>query len=465
LKKFAAILFFVLLTWQYIAADTNVPSTIEKTESWTPKNSPYIVDGNVTIEKNGFLTIYPGTVVKFKKDSKITVKGALYSKGDPKNPVRMLPFDGESFYDGINFVSRYKNTVEFTILIRGAITCEGSNIIIDNNYILNSTGIELYHFSNAVIKDNYFYNDTYGVYAEGKELKFSVVQNTFNNGRYALYFKDIPKAEKLIKNNNFFKNQVNLTNYSVDDIEAKENYWGFSEDKSIGQYIFDKKNNEKAGKVVYGPFANVPYKLWEPTDAFISLVRIYLNLKRPDEEPSRISLGAAFNGMMPLTPPSIQKIGVFGYGITGNFTVNITGAFLFGVDAGSTWLDKEQGDTYKYSLNAMNLLLCGYGYLGYKKGVFFVPYLKLGSGLTILSEESRTNGGQPLKANKLGYTAQAGAGLEYFPLKFFSVRLEATANYLISPGGNIFYPLVALSGNVYFDTPLFVDNKGANGPY
>ncbi len=467
MKNFKAIVFSlaIILICGSAYGETNAPSLIDKTENWTPKNSPYIVDGTLTIDKKGFLKIYPGTVVKFKKDSKILVKGALYSKGDPKNPVRMLPFDGESFYDGIRFESRYKNTIEFTIMIRGAISCEGSNIIITNNYILNSTGIELFHFSNALIKDNYFYNDTYGVYAEGKEMKFTIEQNTFNNGRFAVYLKDIPKAQMLIKNNNFFKNQVNLTNYSAWDVDAKENYWGYSEVKGINEFIFDKKNNEKAGKVVFEPYSKGPFKLWEPTDAFISLVKIYLNLKRPDEEPSRVSVGGAFNAVMPLTPPRVQKDAALGLSVNGTFTCSITGAFLFGLDLGGVWLSKTEGDTYRHSVSIYDLLFCGYGYFGYKKNAFLIPYGKIGLGLAILSEEFKFSDGTTKKNNQPCLAAQGGIGLEYYPVKFFSLKLEGTFNCVLPNNGAFLYPLVTLSGNLYFDTPFFVDAKGLNGPY
>lgn len=460
----AAVLLIIISTGTCIFADTNVPSVISNTVNWSQKDSPYIIDGDVTVEKTGFVRIYPGTVVKFKKDARILVRGAMYSRGDPKNPVRMIPYDGMSFYNGIRFESNYKNIIEFTIIIRGQISCEASNITINNNYILNSTGIELFHFSEVLIKDNYFYNDTYGVYSEGKQLKFTVLQNTFNNGRYALYFKDMPAANMNIKNNNFFKNESNLTNYSVSDVQVKENYWGYTDEKGIDSLIFDKKDNEKAGKAVYQPYAKVPYELWQPTDAFISLVKIYLNQKT-EEEPARVSFGFAANGIMPLNMPNVKTKDAFGIGLGGNFTANITGAFLFGLDMGSAWVAKQHGEDFEYSMNALNLLACGYGYMGYKKNMFFIPYLKIGLGGTILSEEYKYTDEHTKKKNTIGFTSQAGMGLEYFPIKFFSIRLESTINYLISPSGNMVYPLIGVSGNVYFDTPLFADEKGTNGPY
>lgn len=465
MKKIFPLLFISALFFSAACAETYAPAVITKNESWIPKYSPYIVEGTVTVEKTGFLTIYPGTVVKFKEGARIFVKGALYSKGDPKNPVRMIPFDNTSFYDGLVFESRYRNTVEFTILIRGAITSKGSNVSITNNYILNSTGIELFHFSTALIKDNYFYNNTYGVYIEGKEVKYTIGQNTFNNGRFAIYVKDTPKAEGVILKNNFFKNVVNLTNYSPADIECKDNYWGYSEEAGIQKFIYDKRNNEKAGKAVYAPFAKAPYQLWEPTDAFISLVKIYLNLKRPDEEPARVSFGGGVVGLMPLAPDYLNAESNFGLGLNAEFTSNITGAFLWGLQLQNIGLENRRGDIYQYNISVANILANGIGYIGWKRGVFFIPYIKLGLGAAIVSEQYKYDDGTTKKFNNICFTAAGGAGLEWFIVKFGSLKLEAMFNAALNGRGTILYPVAGLTGNLYFDTPFYVNDKGTAGPY
>ncbi len=460
MKKKFLLFFITAFFFAAVKADTNAPGVIKTNEVWIPKNSPYIVDGTVIVEKTALLTIYPGTIVKFKENSKIYVKGALYSKGDPKNPVRMIPYDNVSFYDGLVFESRFKSTVEFTILIRGAITSRGTPVDITSNYILNSTGVELYHFATALIKDNYFYNDTYGVYLEGKEIKYTIAQNTFNNGRFAIYFKDTPKNDGTILKNNFFKNVVNITNYSPADIDCKDNYWGFSEDPAIQKYIYDKRNNEKAGKAVYEPYAKVPYALWEPSDAFISLVKIYLNLRRPDEEPTRISLGGGAAGLMPVAPNYLSNESKFGLGLNAEFTCNITGAFLWGLQLENLGLENKRGDTYQYDMTVSNILVNAIGYIGYKKNVYFIPYLKLGAGLSIVSEQYKYDDGTTKKYNNTCFTAGGGAGLELFPVRYFSFKLEAAFNSTLNTRGVILYPVVGLTGNVYFETPFYVNDKG-----
>jgi len=465
LKKLFLLLAALFTACSASFAETSPPPAIDGIEAWTPKKSPYIIDGTITVGKTGFLTIYPGTVVKFKPGAKIFIKGALYCVGDPKNPVRMIPFDNQSFYDGLVFESRYKNSVEFTIMIRGTILSRGSQVNITNNYILNSTGVELYYYANCLVKDNYFYNDTYGVYIEGKGINYQILENTFNNNRFAVYIKDTPKSLGLISKNDFFKNSVNITNYSAADTDCRGNYWGYDEEHDVQQFIYDKRNNEKAGRVFYDPFEKTPLKLWEPTDEFISLVRIYLGAKSPEQAQQKISIGAGMAGLMPVTPSTLNKEYKYGLGLNANFYIDITDSLMAGLDFQSTKLDDSKGDSYDHTITTQGLMAAGLNYLGYKRNIFLVPYLKAGIGGAIVSEQIKDSYTDTKKENQFAAAAEAGAGLEWFVLKFFSLKLEASYNVIAGNTGLISYPTAAITGNLYFDAPFYVNDRGIGGPY
>lgn len=457
-----SILIVVLLSVQPLFAETKVAKIIDKNETWTPQLSPYIIEGVTVIEKTGLLNISPGTTVRFKRDAKLLVKGALYAKGSPQNPVRFLPDDNESFYDGIVFESPYMNTVEFSIMIRGAIVSNGSKVAINNNYMLNSTGILLYHFAESVIKDNYFFNNTYGVYMEAKSLKYMITGNSFNKCRFSVYIKEAPAAAGLIERNNFFDSRLHVANYTVFDIQAKNNFWGAAQERDIEKLIFDKKNNPKTGAVIYKPFSTARLKVFEPPPSFASLIKIYLNLKRPDGEPSRVTFGGGLSGFKPLTPDVIKEEENFGMGLAGEFTFNITGAFMAGVDVRMLEFSNNK-ELYDYNLFMTNMMVNIFWYIGYKKDVFFVPYLKIGNGVSLVTEQYRSK--EPIFDGEMTYKpkpqvcygAQAGIGLELFLLRFFSIKLEGLYNYTFYERGAISYPLVSLMGSVYFDTPFHVN--------
>ncbi len=466
MKKKSLLLLALLIIPVILSAETNLSGEIDTVQSWTPKYSPYIVSEPVVISKKGFVTIYPGTVIKFKEKGQIIVKGAMYAKGSPKNPVRFLPFDGTTFYDGIRFESSYKNTIEFSIMIRGAIISEGSRLVLNNNYILNSTGVELFHFAKAEIKNNYFYNNTYGVYVEGQQIQYNITGNTFNKCRFGIYLKSNKNGAGAANQNNFIKNRVSFTNYTPANISAKNSYWGLASEKRIERTIYDKRNNKKVGNVIYKPYSKSKLRLFSPPSTYVSLVKLYLKLKRSDEQPTKVSVGGGILGFMPLTPDYLSEETEFGLGVSVETTFNITGAFLFGVEGRTFFIDNVDKSEYDYNLSMTNIYLNFYGYFGWQPKVFFLPYFKIGNGVSLLTQQYKADtpifdGGtsNTQKFNEISYTAHAGLGLEWFMFKFFSWKLEAMYNYTFSEHGNISFPYAGLTGTVYFDAPFFLNVK------
>ena len=462
IKRFFTAALVLLGLWGSAYTETIVQPFIEKQQNWIPKNSPYVISGNVVIEKKGFVTIHPGTTVRFKEGAQITVKGALYSKGTAQNPVRFIPDDGTSFYEGIKFESPYKNTIEFSIMIRGGIISEGSSVVINNNYILNSTGIQVLHLANVLVKDNYFFNNTYGVYVDGKNTQFAVTNNTFNKNRFAVYVKDMPGGRAMIRNNNFFQNQVNLTNYSPSDIDCKENYWGTQDANQAARLIFDRKNNNKVGKAVFEPLAKAQFRLFEPPAGYMVLVKQYLTLKRPDEDPERIAIGGSFFGLFPFTPERVINESTVSLGGSVEFTANITGAFLWGMEVRQFFSLAEEKQGYDYNMSMTSLLANLYYYIGWQKNVWLVPYVKLGQGLTMISEEYRNDlpvydGSYTKKLIETNYTLNAGAGLEIFPARNFSLKLEGLYSIITLKNGAVNSGSASLGVMFYFDSPLFIN--------
>ncbi|PYG87269.1 RHS repeat-associated protein [Ruminiclostridium sufflavum DSM 19573] len=69
-------------------AYTNVSGTISRNTTWTLANSPYMMEGSVTIAQGATLTIEPGVVVKGAYYSYIIdVRGKLIANGDVDNPI------------------------------------------------------------------------------------------------------------------------------------------------------------------------------------------------------------------------------------------------------------------------------------------------------------------------------------------------------------------------------------------
>jgi len=436
--------------------ETKPQQLIDKKEFWTAQNSPYVISEEIVIGSKGFLNIQPGTTVKFTDKGKITVKGALYAKGLPENPVRFIPYDGAAFYEGILFEGKYKNIVEFCVIIRAAIKAEGGNLLFNNNYMVNSTGVMLSHFAKAVIKDNYFLNNTYGIHAEGKEMAFTVTGNTFLKNKYALYFQELVNAKLSVEKNNFEDNTVDITNYTPVNVEAKDNYWGTADENRIIRGIFDKRNNPKLGDVNHRPFSSAAYASYKITPQIQQLVKYLLSVKKPSDEAPKLGIGPGITGFMPFMPESVSKENSFGLGLNAEFLLNLNGWFMVGVEAKSFGMKNKDKTLYDYELALSEMMVNTYSYIGWKKNAYFVPFVKLGNGVVLISRQYRFADGTTIKKPEVNYAATAGVGAEWFLVKFFSLKAGADYNIALSGTGAINSAAFYGVSSIYFDVPLFL---------
>jgi len=95
----------------------------------------------------------------------------------------------------------------------------------------------------------------------------TVVGNLVNPNNYEMYdYWAIQISGNaygmVIEYNDIFDNYCDyeIKNQSTDDIDAKYNYWGTTDDASINSKIYDYFDNINYGKVNYIPFATEPYE-------------------------------------------------------------------------------------------------------------------------------------------------------------------------------------------------------------
>ncbi len=467
MKKIAALIITGIISFPLIlnaawdkprlaANETKPMQLIEKKEFWTAQNSPYVINEEIVIGPKGVLNIQPGTTVKFGEKGRIVVKGAMYAKGLPENPVRFMPYDGSSFYDGFLFEGKYKNIMEFCVIIRASIKVEGGSLLYNNNYMVNSTGVMLSHFAKAVIKDNYFLNNTYGIYAEGKEMAFTITGNTFKKNKYALYFQELTNTKFSVEKNNFEENTVDITNYTPVNIEAKDNYWGTADENQIIKGFFGKRNNTKLGEINYRPYSSAPYASYKLTPQIQQLVKYLLSLKKIRDENPKLGIGPGFTGFMPFIPENVAKENSLGFGLNAEFLLNLNGWFMLGVEGKNFIMSNKDKNIYDYEISLTEMMINAYSYIGWKKDVYFVPFAKIGNGLVMISRQYKFKDGTTIKKPELNYAASAGLGAEWFILKFFSLKSGADYNIALSNTGAINSAAFYISGMVYFDVPLFL---------
>lgn len=122
-----------------VFADTSITSDITQNTTWTPSESPYVLEGYITVAPDVALTIEPGVVVKI--GDSLEVDGILVANGTETNPITFTsPNEEPAPGDWGNFILHSeKNNILTWVTIQ-----YGSGVIIP-------TGTAV--FQNTTIKD------------------------------------------------------------------------------------------------------------------------------------------------------------------------------------------------------------------------------------------------------------------------------------------------------------------------
>lgn len=129
---------------QTIQAQTTIPSS-NVSGTWTKANSPYLVQGEITITKGNSLTIEPGTVVQFAGEFGMTVDGVLNAIGTQKDTI---VFTSVPTYAWLGIVY-YRNTQADSIKFK---YCKWVNVIEKRRKYHNVTDFEWQPFNILVSK-------------------------------------------------------------------------------------------------------------------------------------------------------------------------------------------------------------------------------------------------------------------------------------------------------------------------
>ena len=82
------LLAWMLLTMLGAAHAASVTGTITSNTTWTPSQSPYVLQGDVVLDNNATLTIQPGVQVRMAAGASFTLKqGALQAVGTANSPI------------------------------------------------------------------------------------------------------------------------------------------------------------------------------------------------------------------------------------------------------------------------------------------------------------------------------------------------------------------------------------------
>lgn len=281
---------------------------IKKDTTWS---GDVLIKGDVEIPEGVTLLIMPGTKVRFAKikdfgpdkmytdkdnhfsRAEIFVQGQLYAQGTKEKKIIFTsaeesPSPGD--WGAINFNGSVDNLLEYCefMYAQTAVHCHASQVSVLNNiFKYNGTAIGsknlpdvpvrcvmpvLYNLvtengggiiigggtASPVAHNDFIGNKFFGVYVK-KGGRAAVRLNNINkNGKGVIFYatKDI-----LLRDNNIADNEnynISMLEGQADDIAARNNWWGSTDEKEIREKVMDKGRDESLGKVDLTDFYTSP---------------------------------------------------------------------------------------------------------------------------------------------------------------------------------------------------------------
>jgi len=184
------------LSGTIVYGDTPASGVITSDTTWTKANSPYVVVGNIGVEKNTTLTVEPGVQVNVAGAYYIGIKGRIIANGTETEPIVFTSLNQSSnYYDwqGIQFITDIGtpaqtwsgslfNFVEISHAKFGIIANMGFSssepVITITNSVFHTLGYEAINIQfNSIISSNYITNLNLGTGGENVQNSAIIVGN------------------------------------------------------------------------------------------------------------------------------------------------------------------------------------------------------------------------------------------------------------------------------------------------
>ena len=104
MNRFNLIIIYLVILAASSFPQTNIPNG-NVSGTWTLANSPYYINGEITIPNDSTLTIEPGVEVIFTGHYIFYVKGRLLAVGTSKDTIRFTAADKQTGWHGIRFLN------------------------------------------------------------------------------------------------------------------------------------------------------------------------------------------------------------------------------------------------------------------------------------------------------------------------------------------------------------------------
>ena len=180
--KKITIIFSLLFVFAFCLADTHIPAG-NVSGVWTFANSPYIIDGEISIQINNTLAIEPGVEVIFSGHYKFNIYGKILAEGTVSDIIFFTAQDTEIGWHSLRFWNTSSNgqdssKVVYCDLRLGKATGEGNEKNGGAIYCNNSSDILI---RDCVITKNYAESHGGGIHCSNSSPSLINVTITGNN--------------------------------------------------------------------------------------------------------------------------------------------------------------------------------------------------------------------------------------------------------------------------------------------
>lgn len=212
-------LLLALLITSSLLAQTNIPAG-NVSGTWTKANSPYFINGDITVPDDSLLTIEAGVLVEFQDAYRLTVDGSIVANGKSGDSVYFLPKVKNTGWKGMLYLNNYDGDsgifkyCVFKYVSEGYLQDQSNNPIkIKGNFILNAA-FALYQaknisISNCLFETNYASFNAYGSYLILNNSLFTKHDGSITQNNYIGYFDSCDTYISKCK----FNNNLNTRSY------------------------------------------------------------------------------------------------------------------------------------------------------------------------------------------------------------------------------------------------------------
>ena len=252
-----------------------------------------VIEGVVHVRRGVTLVIRPGSIISFKKidrnrdgigDGRIEVSGRLLAEGTPAHMIRFT--SGEEEPDKMDwsyllfFVSGDRNIIRncvFEYAFTG-LQVHFSRVVISDSLFTGNHEAIRYGRAELQLEHNDIVLNNYGIRYTRLEGPVHIRYNNIRNNRVGIFHvpsnqnimdfsntlikkPELHTHQPLVSHNNIAYNveyNFRLGERQGYNISLADNWWGSDADESIQDLIFDEREDNSLGRVIFKPFLKSP---------------------------------------------------------------------------------------------------------------------------------------------------------------------------------------------------------------